>query len=110
MQMTKRILLALALSTLSAPPLTAQPTTASGADAPDAKEDLVPVALETGMGRIVIALDRAHAPITTANFLHYVDTHRYDGQTIYRAMTSGSGGLIQGGITTDARKLFAPIV
>lgn len=78
------------------------------------KEDLVPVAIDTSLGRIVIALDRGHAPVTAANFLHYVDTHRFAGQNFYRAMhmddaNGGAGGLIQAGITTDARKLFAPI-
>jgi peptidyl-prolyl cis-trans isomerase A (cyclophilin A) len=79
-----------------------------------AKEDLVPVAIDTSVGRIVVALDRGHAPITTANFLHYADTHRYDGQYFYRAMhapdaNGADGGLIQGGITTDARKLYPPV-
>jgi peptidyl-prolyl cis-trans isomerase A (cyclophilin A) len=57
------------------------------------------------MGRIVIALDRARAPLTTANFLAYVDSGKLDGETFYRAMPYGEGGLIQGGITSDARKL-----
>jgi peptidyl-prolyl cis-trans isomerase A (cyclophilin A) len=87
---------------------------ARAAEAPAPKEDLVPVAIDTSLGRIVVALDRGRAPITTANFLHYVDTHRFDGQNFYRAMhmpdgKGGDGGLIQGGITTDARKLFPPI-
>lgn len=71
--------------------------------------ELVPVAIETSAGRIVVALDKTHAPITTANFLHYVDTHRFDGESFYRAMHVGEGGLIQGGITTDARKLYPAI-
>jgi peptidyl-prolyl cis-trans isomerase A (cyclophilin A) len=76
--------------------------------------DLVPVAIDTSLGRIVVALDRAHAPVTTDNFLHYVDTHRFDGQSFYRAMhmpvaNGADGGFIQGGITTDARKLYPPI-
>lgn len=69
----------------------------------------MPVAIDTSLGRIVIALDRGRAPITTANFLHYVDTHRLDGESFYRAMHVGNGGLIQGGITSDARKLYPPI-
>jgi peptidyl-prolyl cis-trans isomerase A (cyclophilin A) len=77
-------------------------------------EDLVPVAIDTSLGRIVVALDRGHAPVTTANFLHYIDTRRFDGQNFYRAMhmpdgKGGEGGLIQGGVRTDARKLFPPI-
>jgi cyclophilin family peptidyl-prolyl cis-trans isomerase len=39
----------------------------------------------------------------------YVDTHRFDGQTLPRHAHGGRQGLVQGGITTDARKLFAPI-
>ena len=103
---------ALLLAAIAAP-LVAQ-TAAPVTEAPAPKDDLVPVAIDTSLGRIVVALDRGHAPITTANFLHYVDTHRFDGQNFYRAMhmpdgKGGDGGLIQGGITTDARKLYPPI-
>jgi peptidyl-prolyl cis-trans isomerase A (cyclophilin A) len=87
----------------------AAPAFAQPASAPAPAPDTVPVALDTSAGRIVIALDRLHAPVTTANFLHYVDTHRYDGETIYRAMPYGSGGLIQGGVRTSVRKLYPPI-
>ena len=111
----KRCILAAALMAVLTSPALAQasaPATAADAHAP--KEDLVPVAIDTSLGRIVVALDRTRAPITTANFLHYVDTHRFDGQNFYRALhiadgKGGDGGLIQGGITTDARKLFPPI-
>jgi peptidyl-prolyl cis-trans isomerase A (cyclophilin A) len=107
------IRIALLLSAFAATTAIAQ-TSAPPAAPPAAKEDLVPVAINTSLGRIVVALDRAHAPVTTANFLHYVDTHRFDGQNFYRAMhvtdaNGADGGLIQGGITTDARKLFPPI-
>ena len=60
--------------------------------APAPKDDLVPVAIDTSLGRIVVALDRGRAPITTANFLHYVDTHRFDGENFYRAMHMPSEG------------------
>jgi peptidyl-prolyl cis-trans isomerase A (cyclophilin A) len=110
--MKHRFLAALMLAALSAPAVTQ--TATPDAEAPAPKDDLVPVAIDTSLGRIVVALDRGRAPITTANFLHYVDTHRFDGQNFYRAMhmadgKGGDGGLIQGGITTDARKLFPPI-
>jgi peptidyl-prolyl cis-trans isomerase A (cyclophilin A) len=95
------IRIALLMSALATPAL-AQP-------APTAKEALVPVAIDTSLGRIVVALDRGRAPITTANFLHYVDSHRYDGETFYRAMHYGDGGLIQGGVRSDVRKLYPPI-
>ena len=85
----------------AAPPVTAP--------APTPAEDLVPVAIETAMGRIVVALDRKRAPKTVANFLAYVDGRKYNGETIYRAMKYGDGGLVQGGITSDARKLAKPV-
>ena len=90
---------------LAATPATAQPAPAATA----AHEDLVKVALDTSAGRIVLALDRGRAPITTANFLHYVDSKKYDGESFYRAMPLTKGGLIQGGITSDGSKLAPPI-
>ena len=96
---------AFALSLLSATPALAQATVA-----PTPAEDVVKVALDTSAGRIVLALDRGHAPITTANFLKYVDAGRFNGENFYRAMTFGeNGGLIQAGITSDARKLYPAI-
>lgn len=69
----------------------------------------IPVAIETSDGPIVVALDQTHAPVTTANFLHYVDTHRLDGETFYRAMHVGDGGLIQGGVRSSSLKLYPSI-
>jgi len=100
--------LALLLACLSTPAL-AQGPAAPAAQAPAAKEDLVPVAIDTSLGRIVVGVDRGRAPITAANFLHYVDTHRLDGETFYRAMHSAGGGLIQGGVRSDVRKLYPPV-
>ena len=97
-QMLTRI--ALALAALSTPAL---------AQAPASRPGVVPVAIETSLGRIVVALDEAHAPLTTANFLAYADAHRFDGESFYRAMPYGNGGLVQGGITSDARKLDPPV-
>lgn len=104
------ILLAAALAGVqaAAAPAAAPAKPTSAIEAPNA--DLVPVAIDTSLGRIVVALDQGRAPITTANFLRYVDTRRFDGQTFYRAMKNGpDGGLIQGGVTSDARKLLPPI-
>jgi peptidyl-prolyl cis-trans isomerase A (cyclophilin A) len=107
-------ILAAALFAAASAPVIAQPAAPSGAPAAATITDLVPVAIDTTLGRIVVGLDKAHAPITTANFLHYVDTHRFDGQMFYRSMHTPDGngvdgGLIQGGVRTDARKLYAPI-
>ena len=104
--MITRFLVAALLAAASAPALSQDAPALS----PPATE-LVPVAIDTSAGRIVVTLDKTHAPVTTANFLRYVDAHRFDGETFYRAMhvQGGEGGLIQGGITTDARKLYPPI-
>ena len=98
---------ALLLSAFASAPLVAQSVTPPPAQAP--KEELVRVALDTSAGRIVLALDKGRAPVTTANFLAYVDSGKFDGEGFYRAMRLSDGGLIQGGITSDGRKLLPPI-
>jgi peptidyl-prolyl cis-trans isomerase A (cyclophilin A) len=100
--------IALLLAAVSVPAF-AQHTPADLTGTPVRSSDLVPVAIDTSAGRIVIALDRLHAPLTTRNFLSYVDAHKFDGESFYRAMKYGDGGLIQGGITSDARKLEPPV-
>ena len=103
--MTIRIIVA-ALAAAAAAPLAAQvPAPAPVSAAQDVKDDLVRVHLETEKGRITIALDRRRAPITTANFLSYVDKKWLDGQPFYRAMPYGNGGLIQGGVRDGAKQL-----
>ena len=70
------------------------------------------VRLDTSAGQIVIDLDLAHAPITAGNFLHYVDAHRFDGTTFYRAARSRydpNAGFAQGGINHKATLAFFPI-
>lgn len=105
--MKHRIIAAALLAALAAPASSQGLVPAAQVAAPT--EDLVPVTIDTTLGRIVVALDRGHAPVTTANFLHYVDTHRLDGESFYRAMHSGTSNLIQGGVRSDARKLYAPV-
>lgn len=71
------------------------------------------VALETSIGRIIVAVDDRRAPHTSANFLAYIDDGRFDGVTFYRAARRKSTpkfGLIQGGIDTDARRAVPPIM
>lgn len=105
--MISRLILVFGL--LAAAPSFAQAPASAPTAAATAQEDLVPVAIDTSLGRIVVALDPGHAPISTANFLRYVDAHRFDGESFYRAMHIGTGGLVQAGIRSDARKLFPPI-
>ena len=72
----------------------------------------VKVALETSEGRIVLSLETRRAPITTANFLAYVDQKRFDGTSFYRAAPARGNpkmGLIQGGIRRDARRTLLQI-
>jgi peptidyl-prolyl cis-trans isomerase A (cyclophilin A) len=101
--MSIRFFTAAVLAALAAPAL------AQVAPPPSTPTEEVPVAIDTSVGRIVVTLDKTHAPVTTANFLHYVDTHRFDGESFYRAMHIGDGGLIQGGIRSNALKLYPPI-
>ncbi len=75
---------------------------------------LVRVALTTTLGTIVLELDGKHAPITTANFLRYVDQRRLDGTVFYRTMRldfggPGPQGLIQGGTQYDPKRILKPI-
>lgn len=44
------------------------------------------VVIETALGNIVVQLDPEHAPRTTANFLHYIDTRMFDGASFYRVV------------------------
>jgi peptidyl-prolyl cis-trans isomerase A (cyclophilin A) len=70
------------------------------------------VRLETAAGPILIALEVERAPITSANFLKYVDQKKFDGATFYRALTFPGRpdlGLVQGGAKSDPKRLLPPI-
>lgn len=71
------------------------------------------VVLTTELGEIVVALEVERAPVTSANFLRYVDAKRLDGVVFYRAMKLAWGeqpnGLIQGGTQNDPKRLYPPI-
>jgi peptidyl-prolyl cis-trans isomerase A (cyclophilin A) len=60
------------------------PSGGRSAAAQPAKDREVLVRVETALGDIVIALDAAHAPVTAANFLKYVDGGFYDGGRFHR--------------------------
>ena len=47
----------------------------------------VGITIETSLGTIAAELDSAHAPVTVANFLRYVDQHAYDGGRFHRTVT-----------------------
>jgi len=61
------------------------------------------VELETSEGKIRIALDSEKAPVTTKNFLDYVNAKFYDGTVFHRVI---DGFMIQGGgFTIDGGQL-----
>lgn len=47
----------------------------------------IQVRLETSLGAIDLEVDTAHAPLSAANFLRYVDAGRYDGARFHRTVT-----------------------
>lgn len=82
--------------------------------AQDAVQAAVPVpavrvAIETSVGTILAETD-PRAPVTSANFLRYVDEGRFDGVTFYRGMVLGpAAGLIQGGTGSAPERVLPPI-
>ena len=95
----------------AASPLQPAPSTVAPTPAP-AAVPAVQVRLHTAQGDIVLALDPAHAPATTANFLHYVDQKRFDGAQFYRAVPIGDDGqygMLQGGLYGTRLQQFKPI-
>ena len=80
---------------------------------PQPLHDIETVAMTTDLGVITLELDGKHAPISTANFMRYVDNKRFDGIVFYRAMHLKWGeqpnGLVQAGTRGDPRKTFPPI-
>src|SRR6201996_4146350 len=108
----KRNLLIALLALVAAPALAQPIQTAPPTPAPPDMGKIVRVDMETGAGKIVLELYPDKAPITVANFLHYVDTHRYNGTHFFRAARAPGAptvGLVQGGGFTDSSKLYKPI-
>ncbi len=75
--------------------------------------DIERVAITTELGVITLDLEGKRAPISTANFLHYVDTKRFDGMTFYRSMHLPWGdqpnGLVQAGVRGHPLKVYPPV-
>ena len=72
----------------------------------------VDVELATDLGPILVRLRPDVAPLTCANFLRYVDTHRLDRSVFYRAARAKGVegvGLIEGGLQNDPARLLPPV-
>lgn len=97
--MMRRSLLSLVLCLALAPAAMAQ----------DPAPAAVRVAIETTAGTILAETD-PRAPVTSANFLRYVDEGRFNGVTFYRGMVLGpAAGLIQGGTGGAPERVLPPI-
>jgi peptidyl-prolyl cis-trans isomerase A (cyclophilin A) len=79
--------------------------------AADDKPEPVRVLIQTDKGDIEVELDAAKAPVTTANFLKYVDGKFYDGGRFHRTVTPDNQPddkvkieVIQAGINPDKAK------
>ena len=79
----------------------------------------VTVVIETSVGAIEVEVDPLRAPVTTANFLKYVDAKMYDGGRFHRAVRRDNQArkdvlieVIQGGRSPErakTEKAFGPI-
>jgi peptidyl-prolyl cis-trans isomerase A (cyclophilin A) len=77
----------------------------------------VQVRVQTSLGDIVLELDPARAPNTTANFLKYVDAGHYDGGTFHRTVKMDNQPespvkieVIQAGVHPDKAKAGFPAI
>ncbi len=104
---------ALVLLTAAAPPRKAPARPAPKPPVAVPMGDVVRVAMVTTLGTIEVELDHKHAPITTENFVRYVDLKRFDGMNFYRVMKLNWGqqpnGIIQAGLSGDPAKVLKPI-
>jgi peptidyl-prolyl cis-trans isomerase A (cyclophilin A) len=116
----RRTLLALAAASLCGLAHAQQPAAPPPAPAPEpvAAQPSNPanpqVVITTELGKIRLELYADKAPITTANFLKYVDRKLYDNITFYRAskppgQKTNDYGSIQGGLRDDVKRKLPPI-
>lgn len=82
------------------------------APAPPPAPATVKVTLTTAQGPVVLELEKERAPVTTANFLRYVDQKRLDGAAFYRAAKAPNSteyGLVQFGTKNDPKRTLPPV-
>jgi peptidyl-prolyl cis-trans isomerase A (cyclophilin A) len=90
------------------------PAPAPPAGLPPPKPGTVRVRIDTSLGHITLDLEAKKAPLTTANFLRYVDQKRYDKATFYRCSrppnaTDYEYGVAQGGLQNDPKLILPPV-
>ena len=106
-RMIAPVLLALGMAACSESPKEKTKTPATADPSPSAALEAPKVRLKTGMGDIVLELNREKAPITVQNFLSYVQKGHYDGTVFHRVI---NGFMIQGGgfALTDGKLVEKP--
>lgn len=74
------------------------------------------VRVGTELGDLVFEIHETEAPITSANFLRYVDESRFDGATFYRTVTLDNQPdddvkieVVQGGLGAASPNMLPPI-
>lgn len=84
--------------------------------ASQAQAQLPSVRIRTSLGDIVVAVDTIRAPVTSANFLHYVDDGMYSDGRFHRTVTPDNQPgnavkieVIQGGRDSARAAAFGPI-
>lgn len=78
--------------------------------APTPAAALPRVQITTTVGSFTVEVETAKAPITAANFLHYVDQKKLDGITFYRTCkVADKFGFVQFGTNGDPKRTLPPI-
>ncbi|MBW8842544.1 MAG: peptidylprolyl isomerase [Sphingomonadales bacterium] len=68
------------------------------------------VQITTTVGSFTVEVETAKAPVTAANFLHYVDQKKLDGITFYRTCkVADKFGFVQFGTNGDPKRTLPPI-
>jgi len=77
---------------------------------PAAVAALPRVKIDTTVGSFTVEVETAKAPVTAANFLHYVDQKKLDGITFYRTCkVADKFGFVQFGTNGDPKRTLPPI-
>ncbi|HWU74147.1 MAG TPA: peptidylprolyl isomerase [Sphingomonas sp.] len=68
------------------------------------------VKIDTTVGSFTVEVETVKAPVTAANFLHYVDQKKLDGITFYRTCkVADKFGFVQFGTNGDPKRTLPPI-